>query len=54
MGYYIVAISWGSNIGPLCGGFIIEREFIQYRNIEIIADCHKILVGGGKNGSAPY
>lgn len=23
MGYYIVAISWGSNIGPLCGGFII-------------------------------
>ena len=26
MGYYIVAISWGSNIGPLCGGFIIGSK----------------------------
>ena len=25
MGYYIVAISWGSNVGPLCGGFIIGQ-----------------------------
>ena len=26
MGYYIVAISWGSNIGPLCGGFLISSK----------------------------
>lgn len=29
MGYYIVAISWGSNIGPLCGGFIIGSRLLR-------------------------
>lgn len=25
MGYYMIANSWGSTLGPLCGGFIIDR-----------------------------
>ena len=27
MGLYVIAISWGAALGPLCGGFMIERKY---------------------------
>ena len=31
MGYYIIAISWGSSVGPLVGGFLIENVGWQWQ-----------------------
>lgn len=35
MGYYIVCIAWGSALGPLCGGFIIESMVLSSRGLGV-------------------
>jgi MFS family permease len=54
MGSYIVAISWGSTFGPLCGGFMIDRKFASFCSRDGEANPKETWGGDGPNGSVQY
>lgn len=54
MSYYIVAVSWGSTFGPLCGGFMIDRKFSGFCDRQDKANPNETWDGDGPNGSVQY
>jgi len=45
MGYYIISIAWGSAVGPLCGGFLIENLGWQWQKwVSVILLCVNMLL----------